>query len=333
MNPNTKKLIEIPLGIEAHRLAKQFAAEQDNPEKRKQVYLNTLAVYAVHRYLHWLQIETNFTTSDSWNPLLRSRWNVADLWLPTIGKLECRPVLPEEKVIELPEEVREDRIAYLGVQFSERLDYVQILGFKAAVEEAVSPKVISVSELRSLDRFIPYLEWIAQKGVSPTINVAAWLQNEVDQIAQELSWIVLPTLTLSANWRGASETLESIIREIQQRYGIELPPETINAYKDYWVAGHRLRLYNITQKLPVSGIEEWSLLLILTSGDENELPQGTQLKISDQRQVLAAPELQPGSSDAYLFTQVVGRLDETFQVTLRVMNDSFTLKPFAFEDE
>ncbi|MEQ9625810.1 DUF1822 family protein [Coleofasciculus chthonoplastes] len=333
MNPNTKEIIEIPLGIEAHRLAKQFAAEQDNPEKRKQVYLNTLAVYAVHRYLHWLQIETDFTKSDSWNPLLRCRWNVADLWLPTIGKLECRPVLPEEKVIELPEKVRKDRIAYLGIQFSEQLDYVQILGFKAAVEEAVSPKIISVYELRSLDRFIPYLERIAKKGVSATINVASWLQDEVDKIAQELSWIVLPTLTLSANWLGASETLEEIIREIQQRWGIELPSETINACKDYWVAGHHLRLYAITGKFPVSGIEEWSLLLILTSGDENDLPQGTQLQISDQREVLAAPELFPGRSDAYLFTYVVGRLDEIFQVTLRIMNDSLTLKPFAFEDE
>ena len=333
MNRNTKEIIEIPLGIEAHRLAKQFAAEQDNPEKRKQVYLNTLAVYAVHRYLHWLQIETNLSKSDSWNPLLRCRWDVADLWIPQIGKLECRPVLPEDQVIELPTEVREDRMAYLGVQFSERLDYVQILGFKAAVEEAISPKIISVSELRSLDRFIPYLEWIAKKGAYPKINVAAWLQDEIDKIAQELSWIVLPTLTLSANWLGASETLEAIIKEIQHQWGIQLPPETGTAYQDYRVAGHPLRLYAITGKLPVSGIEQWSLLLILTSGDENDLPQGTQLQISDQTEVIAAPELLPGSSDAYLFTQVVGRRDETFQVTLRVMNDSLTLKPFAFEYE
>ena len=73
--------------------------------------------------------------------------------------------------------------------------------------------------------------------------------------------------------------------------------------------------------------------MILTSGDENDLPQETQLQISDQTEVIAAPELLPGSSDAYLFTQVVGRRDETFQVTLRVMNDSLTLKPFAFEYE
>ena len=89
MNSQHQKLLEIPLGIEAHRLAGEFATEQVNTEKSKRVYLNILAVYAVHRYLKWLGIETSLMQSDSWNPILRNKWNVADLEIPRIGKLEC----------------------------------------------------------------------------------------------------------------------------------------------------------------------------------------------------------------------------------------------------
>ncbi len=58
MNTIQTRQITVPLGIEAHRKAQQFAAEQATPQKRKRVYLNTLAVYAVHNFLNWLKIET-----------------------------------------------------------------------------------------------------------------------------------------------------------------------------------------------------------------------------------------------------------------------------------
>lgn len=61
--------VKIPLGSEAHKWAQQFATEQTTPQKGKKVYLNTLAVYAVHTYLSWFQIETNLAQSDSWQPV------------------------------------------------------------------------------------------------------------------------------------------------------------------------------------------------------------------------------------------------------------------------
>ncbi|NEQ85170.1 MAG: DUF1822 family protein, partial [Moorea sp. SIO2I5] len=96
--------LEITLGIKAHRFASKFAAEQATTTKSKQVYLNTLAVYAVHRYLKYLGIDTDLNESDCWNPILRHQWNVADLVVPGIGTLECRPVLPGETTVSLPPE-------------------------------------------------------------------------------------------------------------------------------------------------------------------------------------------------------------------------------------
>ncbi len=144
------ELLEIPLGIEAHRRARQFSAEQTTNEKGKQVYLNTLAVYAVHRYLQWLQIETDLSQSESWHPVLRRRLDVADLSLPGIGNLECRPVLPRETSLSLPPEVTEDRIGYLAVGLNESMTTATLLGFINKVNQETLP----LSQLGSLEDFL-----------------------------------------------------------------------------------------------------------------------------------------------------------------------------------
>lgn len=52
-------LISVPLGNQAHDLALSFASQQANPVIGKKVYLNVLAVWAVHTYLKWMQVETD----------------------------------------------------------------------------------------------------------------------------------------------------------------------------------------------------------------------------------------------------------------------------------
>ncbi len=154
MNSQEIELLEIPLGIEAHRHARQFAAEQTTNEKSKQVYLNTLAVYAVHRYLQWLQIETDLSQSESWHPVLRRQRNVADLCLPGIGNLECCPVLPGETSLYLPPKMTEDRIAYLAVGLNESLTEATLLGFI----NRVSQETLPLSQLDSLEDFLEQIK-------------------------------------------------------------------------------------------------------------------------------------------------------------------------------
>ncbi|MEG4301686.1 DUF1822 family protein, partial [Microcoleus sp. D3_18a_C4] len=109
---------------------------------------------AVHSYLKWLQIETDVNNSDSFNPAKTALANVADLVIPGIGSLECRPVLPGETTIFLPEEVIENRIGYVGVQFSDRLDSVQLLGFAPTLDSSNPPQQIAVAELMPIDTLI-----------------------------------------------------------------------------------------------------------------------------------------------------------------------------------
>jgi Protein of unknown function (DUF1822) len=120
--------IQVPLGIDAHAFARKFAAEQIDLEKKRQVYLNTLAVYAVHSYLNWIEIESDLGRSDSWDALMRRTGTARDLYLPEVKeKIECCPVLPGETQYSLSSELLVHRMACFPVVFGERLDYVQII--------------------------------------------------------------------------------------------------------------------------------------------------------------------------------------------------------------
>ncbi|MEG4500270.1 DUF1822 family protein [Microcoleus sp. F10-C6] len=154
MNIAELPLLTVPLELKAHELARQLAAVQSTVQKGKRVYLNALAVYAVHSYLKWLQIETDLNSSDSFNPAKTALANVADLVITGIGSLECRPVLPGETTLILPEEVIENRIGYVGVQFSDRLDSVQLLGFTPSFDSSNPPQQLSVAELMPIDTLI-----------------------------------------------------------------------------------------------------------------------------------------------------------------------------------
>jgi hypothetical protein len=120
--------VTVILPKEAHQWARIFAAKQDDVESGRRVYLNTLAVYAVSFFLERSGIETDLEGSDCWYPNPMTPFDVADLLLPDLGQVECRPVLPEQRHIEIAEDARTDRLAYVAVQFSEVLERVVLLG-------------------------------------------------------------------------------------------------------------------------------------------------------------------------------------------------------------
>lgn len=151
MNKTENQQISVPLNPEAHRLALEFAKEQHNPQKGKKVYLNTLAVYAVHSYLKWLRIDSDLTQSDSWNPGLRALFDVADLVLPGIGKLECRRILPEEMGCVLPIDVTDDRIGYVGVKFEEELKKVYLVGFISEIDSLEPPERPGIEDFQPIE--------------------------------------------------------------------------------------------------------------------------------------------------------------------------------------
>lgn len=166
----------VSLALEAHSKAKQFRGYASNPRKAKQIYLNTLAVYAVNFYLQCLGFETELEKSDSSNPVMQTLMNVADLQVKNLGKLECRPVLPDSEACYVPPEVWEERIGYVAVQLDESLREATLLGFV----EKVTTQEIPISLLKSLEDLREHIRQLKQQQDKERIHLSHWLQNVFD---------------------------------------------------------------------------------------------------------------------------------------------------------
>jgi Protein of unknown function (DUF1822) len=129
----------------------------DTTKKAKQLYLNTLAVLAVETFLEEISFPADLEAGDSWNPGIRCFHDVADLVIPDLGKIECRPILPEETNLSLPIEVVEDRIAYVAVRFQEQLDRVQLLGYHPTLDPNSPFHELEISQLKPIENLIDYL--------------------------------------------------------------------------------------------------------------------------------------------------------------------------------
>ncbi len=163
----------MPLTLKAHQIANQFRQQQHNINKGKQVYLNTLAVQTVNSYLGWMGIETDLKKSDSWNPVAQTLADTADLVIKGKGKLECRPVLPEEQICHIPLEALLDRIGYVAVQFNQELTEATLLGFTSSVTVPEFP----LDKLQSLDNLLEHLKAQEQDELAQTpVKLGQWLQ-------------------------------------------------------------------------------------------------------------------------------------------------------------
>jgi hypothetical protein len=170
----------VPLSIKAHQKADEFRQKQLDPKHAKQVYLNTLSVYAVEFYLKCMGFEPDWKSSDSFDPMMQKFSDVADLNVQHLGKFECRPVLPSQQVVSIPLESWNHRRGYFAVQLNKALTEANILGFI----KKVSTEEVPLNQLKSLDFFLKYASQIEN-----AVKLNQWLQNTF-----ETGWETLETL-------------------------------------------------------------------------------------------------------------------------------------------
>jgi hypothetical protein len=97
----------------------------------------------------------------------------ADLEVKNIGKIECRPVLPDAEYLEIPTEVRADRVAYVAVQFNQSLKEATILGFTTQTLVKVP-----LSQLQSVDNLLDYL---TAKEQAAKVNIREWMKGVITE--------------------------------------------------------------------------------------------------------------------------------------------------------
>lgn len=302
ININKPLTFTVPLSYKAHSLANQSRLGIANPLKAKQVYLNSLAVYSVNYYLHCMGFETDWENSDSQNTVLIKLMDVAALSLPNLGKLECRPVLPNAEFLDIPPEVSEDRIGYVAVQLNQSLKEATILGFTRSYAERVSLK-----ELADLSRFLEYLSLLEpqpQSILSPVlVNLGQWLEGMV-----ETGWQSIEQLLSSEqlHFRLAFRDKISVTKGQKFDLGMQLDGDSL---------GLILEL-NSEEKSEVNITTELHPL------NHKFLPEGVHLKIEDEfGEGLSAIAREEDNWIQLKFSAVVG---EKFKITVSLKDAQIT---------
>jgi Protein of unknown function (DUF1822) len=176
-------MLTLPILASARDQAEAFAREQSNPTKLRQVYLNTLAVQVVESYLQMMDIPTDRESSHCWQYADRHCTDVADLAIPGLGYLECRPT--QDETLHVPPEVWSERIGYVGVEIDQDCRSGKILGFMSAVEtETVSRQQLQPLEAL-LERLQPQLQ--QQWGhLRLGVQLGQWLNQQFEARWQAL---------------------------------------------------------------------------------------------------------------------------------------------------
>ncbi|MEC4812040.1 MAG: DUF1822 family protein [Scytonema sp. PMC 1069.18] len=302
----------VPLGLEAHTLARRFLRKHTHTQKAKQVYLNTLAVSAVNYYLRCMGIQTSWETSLSWNPIMQTLMDVADLEVVGLGKIECRPVLPQEQVVQIPPEVWSDRIGYVAVQFDESLEEATLLGFvKVAAEEN-----LPISQLRSLEDLLIHLNQFTKKVKQPT-HLSQWFMNVVDSSWQAIESLLSPQqqAELVLKFRGTEQALtlhpENSISSVEK-----------GKLLDFGHDSKSQPIALLVGLLPVSKEEVNIGVKVYPTGGQNYLPEELELFILDEAGVAVMQATARSTKSIQLnFSSEVG---ENFSVKIALGDVSFT---------
>ena len=151
------------------------------------------------------------------------------------------------------------------------------------------------------------------------VNLREWIQNQIDELEQELTWQMLPAPVMSSNFRGINTdnpaaNLNNILTQISQVTDINIPTNAGRAYQEF-ADITPLRLYAVTWL--VSETEKtWSLLLILGGTANSIPPYGVKLRISDRHTILQEQELTSDLGVAYLCTKLQAGAEEKLLVTI-----------------
>jgi hypothetical protein len=283
----------VTLSTKAHAIAQEYSQGITKPEKRQQIYLNTLAVYAVDNYLQCMGFETDWHGSDSRDSLTIQLMNVADLEVKNLGKLECRSVLPKVEVCEIPPEVWQDRIGYVAVQFTADLKEAKIIGFTPQPQAE-----IPLNQLQSLEDFLLYLSKLEivqssqHEDSSSLVKIGQWLDGFVDA-----GWQTIEHLLNPQQLGLAFMSAVSITRGQKIDLGMQLEQISV-ALVVKIAAGSDGEVNILTQVYPVRN---------------HVLPQGVKLNIHDEsgESVL---EVISREEDNWIQLEFSAELGEKFQI-------------------
>jgi hypothetical protein len=311
------KALTLPITQAARTIAQQFANQQPTSESAERVRLNTLCVLIVNNYLQMMNIPTDLRSSNSWNPIIRMCADVADLELPGIGSLECRPIRLHEQFCYIPPETWEERIGYVVVQVDESQLEAKVLGFVRSVASEELP----LSQLQPLEALIEHLSPAPQSLIPEAVNLSQWFVGIFDA-----GWQTLESLWNQPEFAPAfafrsRDVMEKIPANQQEPFvrrgklidlGIQIASQFV------------MLIVEISPQID----QQVSVRLQLhPTGSQNYLPPDVKLTVLDQSGAVFL-EAQARSADNYIQLQFRGEPTEQFSVQV-ALNEAQVTERFV----
>lgn len=302
----------VPLTLRDRQTAWEFHQQHSEVKKAKQVYLNTLAILAVRVYLETLGIKTALDASDSWSPWMQALANSADLEIIDRGKIECRPVLPDEKIVRIPAETWEDRLGYIAVRLNAELTEAQLIGFITPF--TFETEEITLEKLEPLDLLLEEIavsraKTLEAQKTGAIAHLSRWFDDRI-----EAGWETLDTLFGSQHFVFRS-AFRSELTTIKRGKKLELEK-----------TGERIALLvDVAQN---RGKEMDISTTVMPIGETRSLPKDLQLILLDEtgESILHA---KPGSHHGDgIELQFSGEFGESFRLEI-VLQDFKLIEEFT----
>lgn len=305
--------ITLPLTTEFKQIAQKFAQQCPLSEKAVQIRQNTLAVCAVNAYLQLLDIDTNLSASDSWNPMMQMLANVADLKIPEVGTLSCRPLAPQASTCYVPPEDWQDRAGYVAVVVNEPENQATLIGFTPTVEETEQVALDKFAPIEMLIEQVHSLRAAAlsssQEDPQDMTQLGQWLKGTVASSWQRVNELISPSELNFAFRSSSAATATNISRAQLIDLGIQL--------------GESLQVALIVHLGQVSEDRNEVTLQVHPLGDSNYLPEGISLAVLDENHNLFRNAVSR-TIDNYIQIQMAGEPGEHFSVQISKGETTFT---------
>ncbi|NEQ53737.1 MAG: DUF1822 family protein [Leptolyngbya sp. SIO3F4] len=323
MNQAESQVI-VPLGSEAHYWAERIYQKQPDFSRKRQIYLNVLAVHAVSQYFQWFGISSDWQTCDSHDPVLGMFMDVADLEIIGRGKLECRPVLPGEDHVFISSDAEEDRIGYVAVQFDEALETATLLGFTKTVSQDKVP-------LDTLESIETLLDIVGTSLVAPSpvediseaflnwhepVPLRAWLSNQFNELVA-IGWQAFEAIERFIT----PESRTGMAFQVRSHRGAKIEaPIKLGKLFNFEKDGDQVALVMGLQE--VEPLETEILVEVYPTGGHVSLPKDLQLLILDETGTAVMQTQACGSKNIQM--EFSGEPGEQFSIKLAMGEFSMT---------
>ncbi|MBZ8181780.1 DUF1822 family protein [Oscillatoria salina] len=351
----------IPLEAEDYEQAINKSETGENEESQWQIYTHVLATLA---FVRWLKERFGKGSVDNCSIFQPEKAKTLEaVYNLQVGEFKLCLILAEnilnEEMILLPklviddfdmaahfyvvmaiDEEHEEAIVKGSIDYQKLIDYWHKKIIITDNDYYHLPLNLLDFEANHLLYYLRYLEPSAinlpvkstEKISKKVVNVALWLQDEIDEITRSLNWSFPSRLSVASvqGFRSIA-VFENAIAELNRR-GLEIPHHARGCCRKIILANLHLQLLAATWLLPQqdNDAQEWSLLLLLAMQSGVSLPKGLRLQISDQDRVLSDKILE--KNDDYFYRRLIGSYDDQFSVKITFNGSEETLEPLVFID-